>query len=389
MLSGQVPRDDGASCRAEDARSFLPIMPPIPTGALGVLLLALAACSPSAQGQSASSASTSAGSGGAGGHGGTTSSSTTGAGGSLTVGAGGNLTVGAGGSVTCLPSPTPPPGDCAIMGIQIEPPFTADYTCVDLGTLPAIPSPWGGFAMKADEPSTLLITGSARSLEGRLYAVPIGRDVDCHVSGFTGASADIAEAPFNEAGVAYGPGGVLFLAQAGFNQLGQLKSGSTITDKTIDLNALGVAPTICGVGFVPTGFGGAGKLKLVNWPSPGFWYDAPFVADGAGTYNVTSVKQTAQLPNGAAGFVFIAAGNPDFSTNTVLISEYDIGTVAAYQLTPTGDPDPATRKPFITGLSGAQGGVVDPMSGDFLFSTYSSARIIGIRGFKPPPPPPE
>jgi len=277
------------------------------------------------------------------------------------------------------------------MGIQIAAPYAADYTCVDLGTLPSVPAPWGGFVVKAGDTSTLLITGNARTPSGRLYAVPIGRDAGCHVSGFTGSSSDIAEAPYNEAGIGYGPGGVLFLAEAVVNKLGELLPGSTTTDKVVDLGALGQAPTTCGVGFVPSTFPEAGRLKLINWPSPGHWYDAPLVPDdaGTGTYDVTSVTPMAQLATGAAGFVFIAAGNVDFPTNSVLVSEYNIGSVAAYALGATAsDPDPTTRKPFITGLTGAQGGVVDPVSGDFLFSTYSTARIIGIRGFKPPPPPP-
>jgi hypothetical protein len=104
---------------------------------------------------------------------------------------------------------------------------------------------------------------------------------------------------------------------------------------------------------------------------------------------VTSVTPVADLPNGAAGFVFIAAGNVDFPNDTVLISEYDIGTVAAYTLTGNSDPDPTTRQVFISGLTGAQGGVLDPLTGDFLFSTFSTAHIIAVRGFKPPPPPPK
>lgn len=285
----------------------------------------------------------------------------------------------------CMPAATPPVGDCGALGIVLDPAFAADYSCVDLGTLAPIPNPWGGFAMKAQDTDTLLITGGARSPGGRLYAVPIGRDAECHISGFTGVSVDIAEAPFNEAGVAYGPEGVLFLAQAIVNNMGQLKSGSHVTDKIVDMGALGFGKTMCGVGFVPPGFPGAGRLKLINWPSPGSWYDASHAPDGAGTYDITSVTPMASLPGGAAGFVFIAAGNVGFPKNTVLVSEYGAGKVVAYELVGMSDPDPTTRRPFINGLTGAQGGVVDPVSGDFLFSTFAPARIIAIRGFKPLP----
>jgi hypothetical protein len=285
----------------------------------------------------------------------------------------------------CTPSATPPPQDCAAQGIQIATEFASSYTCVNLGTLASIPSPWGGFAMKANAPSTLLISGNARDASGRLYSVPVGRDASCHVAGFTGSTTDYAEAPYNEAGIAYGPSGVLFLAQAVVNKLGELKPGSTVTDKTIDMKALGMADTMCGVGFPPTGFGSAGQLKLINWPSPGNWYSADLTADGSGTFNVGNMTQGAQLANGAAGFVFIAAGNAGFPNNSILVSEYDSGTVVAYELDAQSNPKPTTRRVFIQGLTGAQGGVVDPTSGDFLFSTFSTALIIAVRGFAPPP----
>jgi hypothetical protein len=361
---------------------------------VGAALVAAVACSASPQGHgstTATSASTSAGSGGHGGAG-ITSATTGSTGGGISIGSGGAIVTGStgtGAGMTCTPAMTAPPGDCASMGITIAPQFASSYTCVDLGTVASVPSPWGGFAMSVNDTSALLVTGSARSPGGELYSVPIGRDADCHVAGFLGTSTDVASAPYNEAGVAFGPSGVLFLAQAIINKMGELKPGSMAPDKTVDMGALGFAQTMCGVGFVPTGFPGAGQLKLINWPSPGYWYNAPLMPDGAGTFDVTSLVQGAMLPNGAAGFVFIAAGNPGFSSNTVLVSEYDIGTVAAYTLTgPASDPDPTTRTPFITGLTGAQGGVLDPVSGDFLFSTYSTAQIIAIRGFKPPPPPP-
>jgi hypothetical protein len=287
---------------------------------------------------------------------------------------------------SCTPSQLPPPPDCAAQGIQIAPEFASSYSCVNLGTLASIPSPWGGFAMKANEPSTLLISGNSRDPSGRLYSVPIGRDASCHVTGFTGTTADYAEAPYNEAGIAYGPSGVLFLAQAVVNKLGELKPGSTVTNKTVDMAALGMGDSMCGVGFPPMGFGSTGQLKLINWPSPGFWYSADLADDGSGTFNVTNMTKGSQLANGAAGFVFIAAGNPGFPNNSILVSEYDAGTVVAYELDAQSNPKPTSRRVFIQGLTGAQGGVVDPTSGDFLFSTFSSALIIAVRGFAPPPP---
>ena len=42
----------------------------------------------------------------------------------------------------------------------------------------------------------------------------------------------------------------------------------------------------------------------------------------------------------------------------------------------------ATRRDFVTGLDGAEGAFVDPVTGDFLFSTYGGGnRVIVVRGF--------
>jgi len=300
---------------------------------------------------------------------------------------GGDAT-GPGAGPTCTPTALAPPADCTSLGVRIEPPFDATYTCVDLGTLGAIPSPWGGFAVSPTEASSIVVTGNARGPSGRLYKVSLGRDAACHITGFVGAPIDVGEAPYNEAGVAYGPNGVLFLAQAVVNKLGQMKPGSAVTDKVVDMTPHGVDTSMCGVGFVPSSFGAAGDMKLIDWPAPGYWYSARLAPDANGTYDVSSVTRGPSLPGGAAGFVFIAAGNPGFASNTVLVSNYDSGNVVAYELDAESNPKPETSRPFLTGLTGAQGGVVDPTSGDFLFSTFQSARIVVIRGFRPPPPPP-
>ena len=36
---------------------------------------------------------------------------------------------------------------------------------------------------------------------------------------------------------------------------------------------------------------------------------------------------------------------------------------------------------FITGLSGAEGAFIDPLTGDFLFSTFGGNRVILVTGF--------
>ena len=44
---------------------------------------------------------------------------------------------------------------------------------------------------------------------------------------------------------------------------------------------------------------------------------------------------------------------------------------------------------MITGLDGAEGAFIDPVTGDYLFSTFGSTnRVIVVKGFSKPPPPP-
>jgi hypothetical protein len=73
----------------------------------------------------------------------------------------------------------------------------------------------------------------------------------------------------------------------------------------------------------------------------------------------------------------------------MLVSEYQAGQVAAYAVNANGDPIISSRRTFITDLSGADGAYIDPVTGDFLFSTFGSGdRVIVVRGFAKPLPPP-
>ena len=131
-----------------------------------------------------------------------------------------------------------------------------------------------------------------------MYEVGLVRDpVSGHITGFTPA-ARFADAPFNDGGVAYGPGGVLFVSRRDFantgngNKVRQTKPGSSIADRVVDLGALGVAHSPGSLQFVPAGHPGAGSLKLASYPD-GEWYDASVAPDGSGTYDITNVTQVA------------------------------------------------------------------------------------------------
>jgi hypothetical protein len=110
------------------------------------------------------------------------------------------------------------------------------------------------------------------------------------------------------------------------------------------------------------------------------------VADGLGTYDVKKVSTIGRAsPGGPEGFVYVAAGNPRFTTPSVLVSEWNSNRVSAYTVDKEGEPVVDSRKDFITGLQGAEGAYRDPATGDFFFSTFSNNadRIIVVRGFLP------
>ncbi|MCB1942105.1 MAG: PEP-CTERM sorting domain-containing protein [Candidatus Accumulibacter sp.] len=272
--------------------------------------------------------------------------------------------------------------------------FAASYTAASLGSIAGLPTPYGGLTLKAGAPNTLLIGGAANTDPGLIYELGVTRDAGNHITGFSSAPTPLGTVgTYNDGGVTYGPAGVLFTSQWPVNKLGQTKPGSTAEDKVIDLAALGVADSHSAVNFVPAGFAGAGRMKLVSWAG-GEWYDATFSPDGFGTFDISAVTQidldpvaggVQSLPGGPEGFVYIAAGNAGFTVNSLLVSEYSAGNVAAYDLDANGDPLLGTRRDFITGLVGAEGAAIDPLTGDFLFSTFGGANeLVVVKGFKVP-----
>ena len=275
----------------------------------------------------------------------------------------------------------------------IEAPFDTDYSSVDLGSVPSLPTPAGGLTFVPGDPNTLLIGGSANSSYGKLYSIGVTRDVDDHVVAFDGTATYYANANGASGGIdgglAFGPGGILFYTSYPDNYLGQLEPGSTTPDRLIALSSLDPTPIATSVGalvFVPPGLSGAGRFKVVQYNLPGNWYDVTLAPDGSGTYAITSATLTATIGYGPEGAIYVAAGNPQFPADSVVVSEYANNTVSTYEVDANGDPVAATRRLFISGLVGAEGAVVDPLTGDFLFSTFGGGdRVIVVRGFLPPP----
>ncbi len=272
------------------------------------------------------------------------------------------------------------------LGQTIDPYYAGNYSYTDLGSITGVLPNYGGLTLLAGDSNTLLIGGQANSAGGALYSVGVTRDSNGHINGFSGGASVWGSAPYNDGGLTYGPGGDLFASQWPVNALGIYKPGSTSPDKTIDLNALGVAGSHSAIYFGPAGRTFAGRMKLSSW-SGGQFYDATYAPDGLGTFDITSVTQTATLGGGPEGFVYVPLGSALFGSS-MLVSEYSAGTVSTYDVDVNGDPIVSSRKVFMNGLSGAEGAFIDPQTGDFLFSTFGGgSRVIVVQGFAPVPEP--
>jgi hypothetical protein len=280
--------------------------------------------------------------------------------------------------------------------LVVDPFFAGSYTAASVGSVPGLPTSYGGLTFLDND--TIIIGGAANTANGLIYQIDVVRGANSHITGFVGTasafrSGSIGE--YNDGGVTFGPGGVLFTSRWPVNSLGQTKPGSTDEDKIIDLTGV-TESSNSAIGFVPAGFAGAGSVKLVSW-SGGEWYDASLSSDGSGTYNLGGVVQVdvdatlggvQNVPGGPEGFVFISDINPLFLVDSMLIAEFSAGQIGAYELDSDGNPLVNTRRTFISGLTGAEGAAIDPVTGDFLFSTFGGGnQIVVVQGFQPPEPP--
>jgi len=269
----------------------------------------------------------------------------------------------------------------------VDPFYAGSYTLFNLGSVTGVPTNYGGLIFKSGDPNTILLGGAANGGSGLFYEVPVARGTGGHITGFGTATAR-GFGTNNDGGVAYGPSGVLFYSEYSINNVGQVKAGSNADDKTVALTPLGVAVSTGALNFVPAGYNGAGQFKVSSW-SGGQFYTVTMTPDGSGTFNLTGATLEVTLPGGPEGFVYVPQGSPLFGSQSMLVSEYSSGNVASYTIDANGNPVIASRKTFVAGLTGAEGAAIDPITGDFVFSTYGgSNHLIRVQGFAAPGPPP-
>jgi hypothetical protein len=267
----------------------------------------------------------------------------------------------------------------------VDPFYSSNYSIIFNGPAGDVPINYGGLLFKAGDPNTLLLMGNANDADGVLNSVSVFRGAGNHIIGLGAVATPLATAANNDGGLIYAPNGTLLYTRYSSNELGQIKPGSSTTNKVVDLSPLGVASSVGTLQYVPTGFSGAGKLKLLSYTS-GNWYDMTLADDGSGTYNVSFSPVVATTANeGPEGLVYVNNSNPLFGTNSLLLTEYGQNRVSSYEADADGNAIVGTRKDFITGLLGAEGGTIDPMTGDFVFSTFGSInRVVVVSGFTTP-----
>lgn len=267
-------------------------------------------------------------------------------------------------------------------GQQIDPFYQGCYTIRDLGAPPGVPTNLGGINFLPGNPNVMLIGGAANGGAGALYTIAVTRGAGNVITGFSGSAVQYCTAPNLDGGLAIAPNNTIFVTTYPNNLMHQIRPGSVVPDRTTALSTVGVTGTTGTCQFVPPGFPGAGRLKVATY-SGGTWYDIPYTLDGnTGLYNLANATSSVFIGGGPEGIVFVGAGNPAFPVASTLVSDYGFGRVDSYRLDANGDPIPSTRRTFLSGLGGAEGGVRDPLTGNFLFSTFGgSNRVLVVEGF--------
>jgi hypothetical protein len=264
------------------------------------------------------------------------------------------------------------------MAANIAPAFNANYTLVDLGSAPNVAANYGGLNFLAGNLNVLLLGGAANGASGVIDAVGLTRGAGGHITGFDGTKTIFSTAPNIDGGLIYAPNGDVLYTAYPSNQIGQIKPGSTVPDLVVGAPG---ASSVGTLGLVPAGYNGAGNF-IVGSYSGGTFCVSSLTPDGSGTYSIGTCGGSAATANGPEGIVWVPQGSALFPLQSALVSEFSAGRVSAYQIDGNGLPIPGTQQDFIQNLGGAEGAVIDPVTGDFLFSTFGGQnRIIEVQGF--------
>jgi hypothetical protein len=270
----------------------------------------------------------------------------------------------------------------------IDPHYAANYSLRSLGEVPNLPYRYGGLVFRPGDPNTLLIGGNANTDSAQLFQIALVRDATHHITGYNGVASYYANAnglPNSgggiDGGLICGPGNVLLYTSYKDNSLGEIMPGHSTISKQIDLTPLGVDTSVGSLVLVPPGLPGAGRLKILSYNTSG-WYDTTLSPDGSGTFDLAPISTPIYLGGiGVEGAFYVAAGNPLFPKPSVLVADYSDEKIISFEIDANGDPLPDTQRDFVTGASSVEGAAKDPLTGDFVFSSFSAGQVWIVGGF--------
>jgi hypothetical protein len=289
----------------------------------------------------------------------------------------------------------PPPPNPAGADVELAPEFAPLYAAYDLGTVPGVPNPLGGAAVRVSDHDTLLIAGASETASGAIYAIGLERDACGHIIGFVGTAQQVASAPYVDANLVWASPELLVYSEWPNYAVGQLLGAATTPSRRDDLIAQGMTNDggdqgPGGLGFVPPGLPAEDELRMVTWPG-GRWYHVA-TTDAGGLLAIGAATQTTTLPNEPGGFAYVPAGSPGFTTQSLIVAEWRAANpaadrVAVYDVDGQGDPMPATRREFFTKFPRPWGAYFEPVTGDYLFLSWGTGadHVYVVQGFVPPP----
>ncbi len=217
--------------------------------------------------------------------------------------------------------------------------------------------------------------------------MPITRDEGGHITRFAGAGVRVADAPYNDGGIVPDAGGLISFGGWPVNTYVQVDLASGTVVQQLDLGQFGVASSAAAVGFIPGGYPGAGGMRIATYSS-GQFYDVSFTLRQGGMIKIHSVTEItgSRLPGAPEGWTYVPLGSPNFAVPSMIVAEYGADKVAVYDMDASGNPVIASRRLFIDGLTGAEGAAIDPVSGEFIFSTFGEVNhVVVVSGFARPP----
>lgn len=264
--------------------------------------------------------------------------------------------------------------------------INAGYAITDLGGITDLPTPYGGLTIRPGSPDTLYIGGTANQPGGAVYKVPLVRDAGTQqITGFAGPAVLFAAAPNIDGGLSFAPNGTMLYTRYSMNEFGQLLTNNTAL--SIPLTPLGISSSVGSHVLVPAGSPGAGDLIMASY-NASIMYKVPFTIGVDGDYQPaapTASVSVNTLASGPEGIAYVPNGSAGFPNPSMVVSAYSMGKIVAFEVDADGLPIPTSARDMITGLSGAEGAFIDPLTGDFLFSTFGgSNRVIRVSGFEAP-----